>query len=47
MSDRARNLMGKAYSPPTLVIYGGLAKLTASGTITTGENMGAMMNNKT
>ena len=47
MSDRIRASQSKAvYSPPTLVIYGGITKLTASGTQGTGENPG-MPNVKT
>lgn len=30
----------KSYSPPSLTVYGGMAKLTASGTGTQSENTG-------
>lgn len=35
------------YSRPTLLVYGGITELTASGTITTGENKGSMVANFT
>ena len=46
MSNSARTFLKKAkYSRPTLTVYGGVMELTASGTITTGENPGGMMAN--
>lgn len=36
----SRGNRASAYSPPTLTIYGGVTKLTASGTITGTENGG-------
>lgn len=33
------------YSRPTLSVYGGVTELTATGTITTGENPGSMAAN--
>jgi hypothetical protein len=46
MPRSARTLQRKAtYSRPTLTVYGGLTKLTATGTITTGENAGSMVAN--
>jgi hypothetical protein len=39
MSNRARGLNSKpAYSAPTLMVYGGMAKLTASGTVAEQES---------
>ena len=38
MTDRAQGK--KAYSPPSLKIYGGLAKMTATGTQNVTENAG-------
>lgn len=46
MSRSARPSPAKlAYSRPTVTVYGGLTKLTATGTITTGENAGSMVAN--
>lgn len=46
MSQSARTLVKKAkYSRPTLSVYGGITELTASGTITSGENKGSMAAN--
>jgi hypothetical protein len=33
------------YAPPTLSVYGGVAQLTATGTVTSGENSGSMAAN--
>lgn len=47
MSDRAGNDTKKPkYSPPILSIYGGIANLTASGSIIGMENSGSMANEK-
>ena len=38
MSDRDRSQGKKTYSSPSLVVYGGLAKLTATGTVAEQES---------
>ena len=46
MSQSARTSVKKTkYSRPTLSVYGGVTELTASGTITTGENSGSKIAN--
>ena len=46
MSQPVRNSVKKStYSRPTLSVYGGVRDLTATGTITTGENPGSMVAN--
>lgn len=46
MTQPARTSVKKTtYSRPTLSVYGGITELTASGSITTGENPGSMVAN--
>ncbi|MES2902595.1 MAG: hypothetical protein V4696_00265 [Pseudomonadota bacterium] len=46
MTRKALTSVDKSkYSRPTLLVYGAIAELTATGTITTNENSGSMMAN--
>lgn len=46
MTQPVKKSVKKAkYSRPTLSVYGGVTELTATGTITTGENPGSMVAN--
>lgn len=46
MTEKARTSVNKSkYSRPTLLVYGDITDLTATGTITNGENNGSMMAN--
>lgn len=45
MNDQNKTVKANAYVAPTLVVYGAMTELTASGSTSSGENMGAMAMN--